>query len=87
MTFGKEKVLFYYGFFDVSLFLFADSLFVHKYNSKATFNIKTGEKVESEEKIGFLGGIAKAVLSAQENGPLPVYQLGEKNGNILLSMD
>jgi hypothetical protein len=57
------------------------------YNSKSTFNIKTGEKVKSEEKTGFLGGIAKAVLSAQENGPLPIYELGEKNGKILFCMD
>eukprot|EP00980_Cylindrotheca_fusiformis_P024808 scaffold12503_cov143-Cylindrotheca_fusiformis.AAC.2 len=54
---------------------------------KATYNLKTGEKVASEEKTGFLGGIAKAVLSAQEGGPLPIYQLGEKNGEILFSMD
>jgi nitrite reductase/ring-hydroxylating ferredoxin subunit len=57
------------------------------YNSKATFNIRTGEKVASEEKTGFLGGIAQAVLSTQETAPLPIYDLGEKNGKILFCMD
>lgn len=54
---------------------------------KATFNIKTGEPVESQESAGFFGGIAKAVLSAQDSTPLPVYELGEKNGKVLFSMD
>jgi nitrite reductase/ring-hydroxylating ferredoxin subunit len=54
---------------------------------KSTFELKTGKKVASEENTGFLGGIAKAVLSAQESAPLPIYQLAEKNGKILFSMD
>ena len=54
---------------------------------KATFNLKTGEQVTSQESAGFLGGIAKAVLSAQDSTPLPVYTLGEKNGKILFSME
>ena len=54
---------------------------------KSTFNMQTGAKVESAESTGFLGGIAKAVLSAQDSAPLPVYELGEKNGKILFSMD
>ena len=54
---------------------------------KATFNLKTGEQVESTESSGFLGGIAKAVLSAQDSTPLPVYSLAEKDGKILFAMD
>jgi hypothetical protein len=63
-------------------------LFLSSYFSKATFNLETGDQVKSEENTGFLGGIAKAVLSSQgESASLPVYQLGEKNGKILFSME
>ena len=54
---------------------------------KATFNLKTGEPVKSQESAGFLGGIAKAVLSAQDSAPLPIYTLGEKNGKVQFSME
>lgn len=55
--------------------------------SKSTYNLKTGKKVTSAENPGFLGGIAKAVFSAQENGPLRIFALGEKGGKILFNMD
>lgn len=54
---------------------------------KATFELKTGQKVKATEKAGLLGGIAKAVLSAQETAPLPIYSLAEKDGKLLFSMD
>jgi len=54
---------------------------------KATYSLSTGQKVTSEGNAGFLGGIAKAVMSAQENGDLPIYKLGEKNGKVLFNMD
>lgn len=54
---------------------------------KSTYNLKTGEKLKSQQGGGIFGGIAKAVMSTQESGPLPIYQLGEKNGKILFSMD
>lgn len=54
---------------------------------KATFNLKTGEKVKAVEGSGLLGNIAKAVLQSQESGPLPIYQLGEKSGKILFTTD
>lgn len=55
--------------------------------SKATYNLKTGDKVASSEQAGLFGGIAKAVFSAQEKGPLRIFALGEKAGKILFSMD
>jgi nitrite reductase/ring-hydroxylating ferredoxin subunit len=54
---------------------------------KATFNLKTGQKVKSVSGSGILGNIAKTVLSANESGPLPVYQLGDKNGQLVISID
>jgi nitrite reductase/ring-hydroxylating ferredoxin subunit len=54
---------------------------------KATFNLKSGKSVTAQEGKGFLGSLAKAVLSAQDSAPLKIYQLGEKNGKILFSAD
>jgi nitrite reductase/ring-hydroxylating ferredoxin subunit len=54
---------------------------------KATFNLKTGEKVKAVQGSGLLGNIAKAVLQSKESGPLPIYMLGEKSGKILFSTD
>jgi len=54
---------------------------------KSTFNLKTGAPVQAQEASGILGSLAKAVLSAQDSAPLPVYTLGEKNGKVLFSMD
>mmetsp|Transcript_22023 Transcript_22023/g.52417 ORF Transcript_22023/g.52417 Transcript_22023/m.52417 type:complete len:218 (-) Transcript_22023:118-771(-) len=54
---------------------------------KYTYNIKTGEQLEAEESTGFLGGIAKSILGSQEGGDLPTYQLGEKNGRIMFTME
>jgi nitrite reductase/ring-hydroxylating ferredoxin subunit len=54
---------------------------------KSTYNLKTGAPVKAQEGAGLFGNIAKAVLSAQDTAPLPIYELGEKNGKILFSMD
>jgi nitrite reductase/ring-hydroxylating ferredoxin subunit len=54
---------------------------------QSTYNLKTGEPVSSQESKGILGGIAKAVLRAQESGSLKTYQLGEKNGKIMFNLD
>mmetsp|Transcript_43227 Transcript_43227/g.122219 ORF Transcript_43227/g.122219 Transcript_43227/m.122219 type:complete len:209 (+) Transcript_43227:129-755(+) len=54
---------------------------------KSTFNLKTGAPVTAQEGAGIFGNIAKAVMSAQDTTPLPVYELGEKNGKVLFSMD
>jgi nitrite reductase/ring-hydroxylating ferredoxin subunit len=55
---------------------------------KATFNLKTGEQVMAQAGRGIFGGLAKAVLSAQnDQSPLPVYKLAEKNGKILFNME
>jgi nitrite reductase/ring-hydroxylating ferredoxin subunit len=55
---------------------------------KATFNLKTGEQVKAQDGRGIFGGLAKAVLSAQnDQSPLPVFKLAEKNGKILFNME
>jgi nitrite reductase/ring-hydroxylating ferredoxin subunit len=54
---------------------------------KATYSLKTGEKLKSESASGILGSIAKTLISASPSGPLPVYQLGEKDGKILISLN
>lgn len=55
---------------------------------KATYNVKTGLKLQSAvSNAGLVGGIAKAVFSAKESGPLPVYKLGEKGGKLLIALD
>jgi nitrite reductase/ring-hydroxylating ferredoxin subunit len=54
---------------------------------KATYDLKTGSKVESKQKTGLLGGIAKSVFSAQDSGPLTTFKLGEKNGKLLIALD
>ena len=54
---------------------------------KATYNLKNGDKLESSEGSGIFGGIAKAVLGANEAGPMDTYQLGEKNGKIMFNME
>jgi nitrite reductase/ring-hydroxylating ferredoxin subunit len=55
---------------------------------KATYNIKTGEKVSTSvenQKIGIMGTIVKSIFSSQASGPLKVYKLGEKNGKLLIA--
>jgi nitrite reductase/ring-hydroxylating ferredoxin subunit len=56
---------------------------------KATYNIKTGEKITDTEGIGespgFFGGIVKSIFSSKASGPLKVYQLAEKNGKLLIA--
>lgn len=56
---------------------------------QSTYNLKSGERLESQQGNGGLfGGIAKAVLGAnKDSGPLNIYQLGEKNDKIMFSMD
>ena len=54
---------------------------------KSTFNLKTGAPVQAQEAAGILGSLAKAVMSAQDTAPLPVYTLGEKNGKVLFTME
>ena len=53
---------------------------------KSTYNLKTGEKDASDGSSGIFGGIAKAVLGAKEEGDMAIYQLGEKDGNIMFNM-
>ena len=54
---------------------------------KSTYNLKTGAKLEAIESAGIFGGIAKAVLGSKDTGSLATYELGEKNGKIMFTME
>ena len=52
----------------------------------ATYNLRTGERVTSVQKGGLLGGIVKGLLSAQGKETLPVYELGESKGKVVINV-
>jgi nitrite reductase/ring-hydroxylating ferredoxin subunit len=43
---------------------------------KATYNLRTGDRVTTHEDGGVLSGIARSLFSKQKEEPLPVYALG-----------
>jgi nitrite reductase/ring-hydroxylating ferredoxin subunit len=53
---------------------------------KATYNIRTGERIENAEKPGLLGGVVTGLFSKSEKKSLPVYDLGEKNKSVLINL-
>lgn len=53
---------------------------------KATYNIRTGERVENEGKPGLFGGVVSGLFGAQDKLPLPTYDLGEKSGQVLINL-
>lgn len=53
---------------------------------KATYNAKTGDVLEEAEAAGIMGGLVKGLFSAQDKKPLPTYDLGEKNGKVLINL-
>mmetsp|Transcript_14483 Transcript_14483/g.17612 ORF Transcript_14483/g.17612 Transcript_14483/m.17612 type:complete len:219 (-) Transcript_14483:277-933(-) len=53
---------------------------------KATYNIRTGERVENAEKSGLIGGVVSGLFGAQDKVALPTYDLGEKSGSVLINL-
>lgn len=53
---------------------------------RATYNLRTGERVTTHEGGGLMGGIAQNLFSKQKAGSLPIYALGEKNGQVLINL-
>ena len=53
---------------------------------KTTYNLRTGEIVTEAEKPGLMGGIVKGVFSASDKANLPVYALGDKGGQVVISL-
>lgn len=53
---------------------------------KATYNVRTGERVENAEKPGLLGGVVTGLFSKSDKKPLPIYDLGEKSGQVLINL-
>jgi len=53
---------------------------------KTTYNIRTGAKVENAEKPGIIGGVVVGLFSKSDKIPLPIYDLGEKNGQVLINL-
>lgn len=53
----------------------------------ATYNIRTGEKVSDAGGTGgMFGGIVKGLMNSKPSEPLPTYDLGEKNGKVLINL-
>ena len=53
----------------------------------ATFNVRTGEKVSDVGgKGGLFGGVIKGLMGAKPSDKLPTYDLGEKNGEVLINL-
>lgn len=53
----------------------------------ATFNVRTGERVEDAKGTGFVGGIVKGLMSAnKDQSNLQTYDLGEKDGKVLINL-
>lgn len=52
----------------------------------ATFNLRTGERVASVGGSGIFSGVVKGLFSKQENVPLDVYALGEKDGKVVINL-
>lgn len=52
----------------------------------ATYNLATGERVTTVEKGGLMGGIVKGLFSKQDEVPLPVYELGESKGKVVINI-
>lgn len=54
---------------------------------KTTYNIRSGERLaESAESTGLLGNVVKGLFSAQDSVPLETYDLGEKDGRVLINL-
>jgi nitrite reductase/ring-hydroxylating ferredoxin subunit len=53
---------------------------------KATYNIRTGARLADAEKPGLLGGIVVGLFSKSDKIPLPIYDLGEKKGQVLINL-
>jgi len=53
---------------------------------KATYNIRTGERVQNSESAGLLGGVVAGLFSKKDKVPLAIYDLGEKNGQVLINL-
>jgi len=53
---------------------------------KATFNLRTGAQIENADRAGIMGGIVKGLFSASSKTPMKTYELGEKNGQIVINL-
>lgn len=53
---------------------------------KTTFNLRTGVRIENAVASGLVGGIVKGLFSASSKAPLKTYELGEKNGQIVINL-
>jgi nitrite reductase/ring-hydroxylating ferredoxin subunit len=53
---------------------------------KATYNVKTGERIADDGERGLMGNIVKSLFSATEKTPLRTYELGEKNGQVFINL-
>lgn len=52
----------------------------------ATFNVRTGLRVEDSKGAGLLGGIVKGLMNAKDKENLATYDLGERDGKVLINL-
>lgn len=52
----------------------------------ATYNLRTGERLTSVQKGGLLGGVMKNLFDRQLTKALPVYELGEAKGRVVINI-
>lgn len=54
---------------------------------KASYDLKSGSRLETESGGGMFGGLVKSVFASKNTGPMPIYKLGEKNGKLMIVVD
>jgi nitrite reductase/ring-hydroxylating ferredoxin subunit len=54
---------------------------------QATYSLQSGQKVAAAKPSGFFGGMVNRVFASKASGPLPLYQLAEKNGQLLIALE
>lgn len=52
----------------------------------ATYNLRTGERLRSVQREGLLGGVMKNLFDKQPAKSLPVYELGEAKGRVVINI-
>jgi len=53
----------------------------------ATFNVRTGDRLEDEKAAGLMGGLVKGLMSSNKGQETMVtYDLGERDGAVLINL-
>lgn len=52
----------------------------------STYNIRTGECLADSESKGIVGGVMKGLFAKNKKEPLRTFDLGERNGKVLINL-